>query len=152
GLEAPLQYIFDQSLAANIFDQRGYALKLNLSVGECGNYTDAADVRADQAKYDKCNQNLGPNQPGITTPDPSATRSTATTHRRTRRHRRHSAGSAPAATPAPAATAAPTATPHAPLLGLRPVQDLIDQTAKLVPGGSNVTGTTNDLLDFLLRP
>jgi ABC-type transporter Mla subunit MlaD len=75
GLEAPLQYIYDQSLAINIFDQRGYALKLDINAGDCREYTTAEDVNASEegrAAYERCNQNLGPNQPGLTTPDPSA--------------------------------------------------------------------------------
>jgi virulence factor Mce-like protein len=149
GLEAPLQYIYDQSLAINFFDQRGYALKISLSAGECGNYTDAAGAKADPDKYAKCNQNLGPNQPGITTADPSpTTRSTKT--RRTRRHRRRDAAERPATTPAPSATATP-APGSGPLLGLQPVQDLIDQVTDIVPGRP-LQGTTDDLLDFLLKP
>jgi hypothetical protein len=50
-----------------------------------------------------------------------------------------------------AATPAPDA-PAGPLLGLQPVQDLIDQTKGIVPHQGDVTNTANDLLDFLLKP
>ncbi len=174
GLEAPLQYVFDQSLAANVFDQRGYALKLNLTTGPCSDYTTASGAKADPAKYAACNENLGPNQPGITTADPSppATRSAPT---RTMAKPRHGgAEKTTAAAPTPAATApgnapAPTATP-APLLGLSPVQKLIDQLPRLIdpltgklkqgidqtdllPGAKGADpASSQDLLDFLLSP
>jgi virulence factor Mce-like protein len=149
GLEAPLQYIFDQSLAANIYDQRGYALKIDLSAGECGGYTDAQNVRDDPAKYQKCNQNLGPNQPGINSPDPSQTTQTAAPTRRRAHRRAQRPGAAPGV--APSATPDAGASPN-PLLGLKPVQDLIDRTKALLPPTQDANGATNDLLDFLLRP
>ena len=156
GLEAPLQYIFDQSLAANIFDQRGYALKIDLTTGQCSNYTTATDAKADPAKYAQCNQNLGPNQPGITTADPSGgparsatTRSaTATPTPGAAKHRRRHGAAAPSAPAAPGATP----TPAGPILGLQPVQNLIDSATGAVPGGDKVNTTANDLLDFLLKP
>lgn len=72
GLEALLVYLFDQALSINIYDQRGHLLKINLLTNECTNYRDAASVRADPQLRKKCNGYLGPNQPGITTPDPTA--------------------------------------------------------------------------------
>ncbi len=162
GLEAPLQYIFDQSLAANIFDQRGYALKINISAGECGNYTDAANAKADPEKYKQCNQNLGPNQPGITSPDIGATAATRASRRSRRRGDRDSGDGTPSAGTTPgAATPAPAAQPEKkPIFGLKPVQDLIDSAQQVVPNAVNgVTGggkddddPDNDLLDFLLKP
>jgi virulence factor Mce-like protein len=152
GLEAPLQYVYDQSLAANIFDQRGYALKINLSAGECGGYTDAQNVRDDPGKYERCNQNLGPTQPGINAPDPSgATTRSAPADRRARRRAQQPGATATPTAPA-AATPAPDGTTPGPLLGLQPVQDLIDQTRGVLPRGNDPVGTANDLLDFLLRP
>ena len=72
GLEAILQYPFDQSLAINIFDTRGYLLKLDALINECSAYTDAEDAKAEPERTRRCSQALGPNQPGITTPDPTA--------------------------------------------------------------------------------
>jgi virulence factor Mce-like protein len=147
GLEAPLQYIYDQSLAANIFDQRGYALKINLSAGQCGDYTSAQDVRDNPAKYEQCNQNLGPNQPGITSPDPTASTRTASTKHAGKHRRRHHTTDTPDAVATPTPTAVPGHVP--PLLALQPVQDLLD---KLPQTTQKVTDPTNDLLDFLLKP
>ncbi len=149
GLEAPLQYIFDQSLAANIFDQRGYALKIDLSVGECGSYTDADNVRANPEKYERCNQNLGPNQPGITTPDPSATG-------------RGGPRAAQRARPAARARRRP---PHRSPPRRRPPAQRASRCSACArcrtwstrsrapcPPADRLNGTTDDLLDFLLRP
>ena len=178
GLEAPLQYVFDQSLAINVFDQRGYTLKLNLTTNECSEYATAQDVTKDaaaRAKYERCNQNLGPNQPGITTADPSPPATRRFSAQGGRNARRGSGGagggggsgpSAPNAL-APGATPAPDAPSPAPL-AIKPLKQLIDElpklvdplTGKLKPGklplgrGSSATSpaAAQDLLDFLLRP
>ena len=46
GLEALLQYPFTQSQAINIFDSKGYILKLNILVNECTQYTNAETARS----------------------------------------------------------------------------------------------------------
>ncbi len=69
GFEALLQYVFDQSQALNIFDQRGYILKINALANECNEFTDAAEAKADPGRYERCKQGLGPNQPGVNRPD-----------------------------------------------------------------------------------
>jgi virulence factor Mce-like protein len=72
GLEALLQYPFDQVMAINTFDKRGYVLKLNLILNECGSYTDADHAASDPARTRECGQDLGPTQPGVNDPDPSS--------------------------------------------------------------------------------
>ena len=71
GLEALLRYPYVQSQAINLFDSRGYTLKLNALVNECSEYTNAESARRDPERTSRCNSWLGPNQPGVTTPDPS---------------------------------------------------------------------------------
>jgi ABC-type transporter Mla subunit MlaD len=74
GLEALLQYPFDQTLTLNVFDQRGYLLKLNVILDlqhNCAAYTDAEHAKEDPERTKDCGQPLGPNQPGINEPDPS---------------------------------------------------------------------------------
>jgi virulence factor Mce-like protein len=66
GLEAFLQYAFVQSQALNIFDSKGYLLKLSVLVNECTQYTNAATARDNPARTQRCKQWLGPNQPGVT--------------------------------------------------------------------------------------
>jgi len=67
GLEALLQYFFVQSQAINIYDSKGFLLKLNLLINECTQYTNAQTAREDPERTKNCNSWLGPNQPGITT-------------------------------------------------------------------------------------
>jgi virulence factor Mce-like protein len=148
GLEAPLQYVFDQSLAVNIFDQRGYALKLDVLADQCAGYTTADDARRDEARYRKCSQALGPNQPGITTPDPSPPMTAVRSERSSSKERNAkkpgkagkdqrpaAGGDAPASSGEPAPSGgdtspSPTAGPNAP--DLPPVQQLLDQLPHLL--------------------
>ncbi|HVL95426.1 MAG TPA: MlaD family protein [Solirubrobacteraceae bacterium] len=157
GLEATLQYVFDQSLSLNLFDQRGYILKLNALINECTPYRDAEEAKEDPELIARCNQWLGPNQPGITTPDPSpplsasaeqlATRKPARTRRGAGRDRGGPADARP--TPAPQGDQ-----PGAPKLpDLPKIPDLLEQLPDALKlGGTPQGGRTQDLLDFLLAP
>ena len=71
GLEAILQYPFVQSQAINIFDNRGYMLKLNALINECTAYTDGETAREKPERTKSCSAALGPSSPGINDPDPS---------------------------------------------------------------------------------
>ncbi|HVE67152.1 MAG TPA: MlaD family protein, partial [Solirubrobacteraceae bacterium] len=72
GLEAILQYVFNQSQAINLFDNESYILKASVFLDPtCANYTD--EVQARDPARDRCNAGLGPRRPGVNEPDPSAT-------------------------------------------------------------------------------
>jgi ABC-type transporter Mla subunit MlaD len=77
GFEAVLSYIFDQMMAINIFDENGYILKVNLSASECSDYQNADSVKRKEQQepgfLSRCLAALGPNQPGVTTADPTDT-------------------------------------------------------------------------------
>src|SRR5215207_6317923 len=77
GFEAVLQWLFDQSQAINIYDKNGYILKVNLFHSKCSDYQNPKTLKEEMAKdpsfYKDCAAILGPNQPSITTPDPTAT-------------------------------------------------------------------------------
>src|SRR5918997_3899703 len=77
GFEAVLQWVFDQSQAINIYDKNGYILKVNLFHSKCSAYqtpkTLKEEMEKDPSFYKDCAAILGPNQPSITTPDPTAT-------------------------------------------------------------------------------
>ena len=77
GFEAVLQWVFDQSQAINIYDKNGYMLKVNLFHSKCSDYQNPKSLKEAMAKdpsfYKDCAAILGPNQPSITTPDPTAT-------------------------------------------------------------------------------
>ena len=168
GLEAILQYPFDQSQAINIFDQRGYLLKLLILENECADYTNAKSARDNPERTKRCNGYLGPNQIGVTTPDPTARGATASSARRTgdgdgqragRRDRRAKPGSdrsgddaapgsrsdAPSGSPSPGPT--PGATPDA-------LNDLFDKLppAPSAPQVPAPGGQDTGLLDFLFGP
>jgi hypothetical protein len=67
GLEALLQYVYDQALSTNVFDQNNHILKLALIAG--GNCSKYADVARAKTFGSECAAALGPNQPGINFPD-----------------------------------------------------------------------------------
>jgi hypothetical protein len=77
GFEAFLSYVFDQTMAINIFDENGYILKVNLSASECSEYQNADSIKRKEKEspgfISRCLAALGPNQPGVTTSDPTDT-------------------------------------------------------------------------------
>jgi phospholipid/cholesterol/gamma-HCH transport system substrate-binding protein len=166
GLEAFLQYAFVQSQAINIFDSKGYLLKLSLLLNECSQYTNAATARDDSARTQRCKQWLGPNQPGINTGVVTRTPPTRLKKRAPER-----ASEAPAPAPPPAAPAQPAAPAPAP--GRAPIpapaKPLIDPKGlldKILPGVTDKlkdkltpppkrepkSDSDRNLLDFLLGP
>ena len=159
GLEALLQYPFDQTLALNIFDTRGYILKLSALINECTDLTNKEEALENRERYDRCFHGLGPNQPGITTPDPSAggTQATAT---RARRDRTEPASQAPAAAPEPETTRSldpEQPKPQDPAPSRPSLPDLLDDLPDLIPdlgiGGKDPRpnqAPSTELLDFLL--
>ena len=114
GLEALLQYFFVQSQAINIYDSKGYLLKLSLLINDCTQFTNAQSVLANPERTARCKQWLGPNQPGINSGvvAPQRRRTPQARAERWRRDAGQDAGRAAAvgrgqrATPAAAATAA----------------------------------------------
>jgi virulence factor Mce-like protein len=68
GLEALLQYTFDQTLAVNLHDGNTHILQAQVFEGECAPYADR-----EQASHvmDMCGKLLGPNALGVKTADPT---------------------------------------------------------------------------------
>ncbi|MEA2244318.1 MAG: hypothetical protein QOD24_3874, partial [Solirubrobacteraceae bacterium] len=163
GLEAFLQYAFVQSQAINIFDSRGYLLKLSLLLNECSQYTNAATARDDAARTRRCKQWLGPNQPGVTSGAVTRTPPKGSPKRAPDRP------AAPADTPAPAAPEQPAEPAAPPPPAPAPAKPLIDPKGlldKLLPGVTDKlkdkltpppkrapkAESDRNLLDFLLGP
>ena len=150
GLEALLQYPFDQTMALNIFDTRGYILKLAAFINECTDLTNKEEALGNPERYQRCFHGLGPNQPGITTPDPSAS-----AQQRAARQRTEPASDRGEAAPEASATPAPE-TPTAPRQPQKPLlPELLDRLPDLLPDlGAGSAGKDPkppaDLLDFLL--
>jgi ABC-type transporter Mla subunit MlaD len=168
GLEALLQYFFTQSQAINIYDSKGYMLKLSLLLNECTQYTNASTAVTNAGRTARCNQWLGPNQPGI-----NASAVSRTTPRK-RTPAPASTPDAPAAAPPaaqsppdPGATTTPPPPPPPPpprrlLPSLPDAKQLLDKLLpkiKLPPllPHRNARSTSSDdsersLLDYLLGP
>ena len=69
GLESLIRYFFRQSQAINLFDASSYMLKATVFLDRpCANYADDNAVRDGRAP-ERCRAWLGPNQPGVTSPD-----------------------------------------------------------------------------------
>ncbi|HEX6582725.1 MAG TPA: MlaD family protein [Thermoleophilaceae bacterium] len=75
GMEAIWNFFYWQTLSTNALDDVGHVLRLTALVNECSTY----QVKPDKATIEKCNQFLGPTQPGVTTPDPTRSSAAATT-------------------------------------------------------------------------
>jgi ABC-type transporter Mla subunit MlaD len=69
GLEALLQYTFDQTLSTNIHDGETHILNVFPFEGQCAAY---ADIKAAKEKASECSTQLGPNVIGINFPDATA--------------------------------------------------------------------------------
>jgi virulence factor Mce-like protein len=164
GFEALLQYVYDQTMAVNIYDANTHLLKVALFESECSEYQNAESLRKHEAEHpgfiERCAAWLGPNQLGVLQPDPTETE-TETATRATEsdgKRRRNDASATPtpdAGVPDVPVQAVPTsepgveATPEAlvPLLG-----DTLEQLPEVdLPGRPN-TNNPEDLLDFLLTP
>lgn len=64
GFESFLQYIFAQTQAINLFDTRGYILKLTALINECSGFAGEATIRDKPERIDECANAIGPNGPG----------------------------------------------------------------------------------------
>jgi virulence factor Mce-like protein len=67
GMEAIWNYFYWQTLSTNALDDVGHVLRLTALINECTPY----EVKPSEEHIEKCNQFLGPTQPGVTTPDPT---------------------------------------------------------------------------------
>ena len=67
GMEAIWNYFYWQSLTTNALDDVGKVLRLSVIVSPCTSYA----TNPSEELLETCNQFLGPNQPGVTTPDPT---------------------------------------------------------------------------------
>jgi virulence factor Mce-like protein len=173
GLEALLQYVYDQALATNVHDGNVHILKSIPFVGECADY---ADIAAAKEKANECSTALGPNVIGLTFPDATAPpgydgrdrggpqeraglpiparRTGPQPSKRGEEQRpseeqrgddRGSSGQAPAQPSTPSTPAKP-ALPAVPL----PDVDNLLPAPTVPPTGGDPDQTQEDLLDFLL--
>jgi virulence factor Mce-like protein len=71
GLEALWNYFFWQGLSINGYDSIGHQLRVAITESKCGELHTEIDMSdpVDRKDFEDCTQWLGPNLPGITTPD-----------------------------------------------------------------------------------
>jgi virulence factor Mce-like protein len=74
GLEALLQYVFDQENSTNIYDSSAHILKVSPFVSDCEHYADTTRALETEAEgggslLNKCSATLGPNGVGLNFPD-----------------------------------------------------------------------------------
>ncbi|MEX2194797.1 MAG: MlaD family protein [Thermoleophilaceae bacterium] len=162
GMENLFNYIYWQTLGINAFDELGHLLRVGLLAGgSCLRYT----ARPDQELIDSCASWLGPFQPGVTDPDPTAGAGEAAALERTARRSEDAPGPA-ADGPAVRATEPLPGQPDRsrPQIVLpRAVQELVDRLGGLLsrdggdpPGDARQApgsgGADGQLLDYLLTP
>ena len=153
GFESLLNYLYWQTLAINQFDEVSHVLRANPIIDECSPYS----VNPIREGREHCTAWMGPYQPGITAPDPTAggaqPAANETREARSRPGSERRAGDAPAAGAPPAGGAEPD--PSLPRFVLPDgVQQLVDRLDELTarrpaPRGD---GPAEPLLDFLLGP
>ncbi len=160
GLEAVLQYFYVQSQAINIFDDKGYILKLNALINECSAYTNGDTALAQPERTERCAGKLGDG--GKIEPEPAQGANTAESRRsesgaRSARSVPTQPG-VPGATaenaPAPGSQTSPSPAP-ADKPGLLPEIEVPGVGKVQVPGLTSPSpqrdpGTTTNLLDYLL--
>ena len=164
GLEAFMQYVFVQSQALNIYDSKGYLLKLNVLLNECSQYTNAQTAVEHKERTDRCKQWLGPNQPGVTT-DAVARTTPNKPRSASRDDERTPVADPPPAPAAPTPEASPPPPPPSSKLDPRDLLDKLlppDISDKLPPAlrpkngsGSSANSSAEserNLLDYLLGP
>ena len=156
GMEALWNYIYWQTLGINAFDEVGHLLRIVLfNSGPCTPYM----ANPTPTEIKECNSWLGPNQPGVTTPDakPASTRESAPRKRAAKR------GGDEAAQPKAGAKAPAAPERKADELPLKipeQVKELLDRLGKDLPkapelpldGVQGGGGNTDQLLDYLLAP
>lgn len=159
GLEAFLRYIFTQSQATNLVGANGHLLKVSVFLDNlCAAFTDA--TLAKEKARDRCAAVLGPNRPGITSPDPTATPATARAERRVKARARTASSSR---TREPATSGPPASTPQddqSPSSSSRPGGPVGDLLEGVLPGGvpegvpeaPATPKAAEGLLDFLMGP
>ncbi len=127
GTEALLTYVFNQALTNNAFDELGYMVRTAAFIDKCGPYADAQTAK--DPELADCRAWMGPNQVGVTTPDPSGDRpprSASRTSDRRGASRRPAPPGVTGRAPAGGAPQGPGAPPPTGGLPTQGVTDLLD--------------------------
>ena len=140
GLEALLQYAYDQTTSTSIFDQNNHILKIGAFVGPCADYASEETLKKNPDLERQCGSRLGPDPAGPQLPrrhQARRPRRPRTAGRRKRADGDHDlplpAVPAPVDAPAPAAPATPAA-PSTPSLPSVPTPSTPTVPTPTVPG------------------
>jgi virulence factor Mce-like protein len=172
GLEALLQYVYDQTTSTSIFDQNNHILKIGAFVGPCADYASEETLRKDPSLETECGSRLGPTQPGLNYPD--ATKRAAKDDTNARAQRKRADGnpglplppvpsqdtqpaqpSTPSTPSLPSVPTTPT-TPTTPTVPVPPVTVPPVNVPPVLPSGNGGSGSNDrggggpSLLDYLL--
>jgi virulence factor Mce-like protein len=69
GLEALLQYVYDQTTSTAIYDNNSHILKIGLFASACSEYADPQRLEKHPELERQCSSRLGPTQPGLNLED-----------------------------------------------------------------------------------
>jgi ABC-type transporter Mla subunit MlaD len=174
GLEALLQYVYDQTTSTAIFDQSNHILKIGAFAGPCAPYASEDTLRKDPGLERQCGSRLGPTQPGINYVDLTRRATPADARKRATRKRIDGDRQLPEPeVPAPTDVSKdvpqtpttpqtpqtpnvplPKVDPHAPPIQVPPLPNvpLPKMPTPPTPGGGNGTSDQTPLLDYLLKP
>ena len=140
GLEALLQYTYDQTTSTSIFDQNNHILKIGAFAGPCADYASEETLKKDPGLEQQCGSRLGPIQPGLNYPDVTKRATPDEAKERGARKRTDGdhdlplpAAPAPPDNPAPAAPSAPS-TPATPSVPSVPTPSTPTVPTPTVPG------------------
>jgi virulence factor Mce-like protein len=144
GLEALLQYTYDQTTSTSIFDQNNHILKIGAFAGPCADYASEETLKKNPDLETQCGSRLGPVQPGLNYPDVTKR---AAQDAKDRGAAKRASGDhdlplpavpAPVDAPAPPAPATP-ATPATPSLPSVPTPSTPTVPTPTVPGVPPIT-------------
>ncbi len=145
GLEALLQYVYDQTSSTSIFDQNNHILKIGAFVGPCADYASEETLKKNPDLETQCGSRLGPVQPGLNYPD--VTKRATPEDAKERGAAKRASGDhdlplpavpAPVDAPAPVAPATPAA-PSTPSLPSVPTPSTPTVPTPTVPGVPPIT-------------
>lgn len=155
GVQALLRYVFTQVMSINAFDEVGHLPRVALHTDKCAPYANAETAKRPGMIQD-CAAWLGPNQPGVTTPDPTlpASRRAGDRERRATRRRGRgrergegTRGEAPSGSRGGSEGGTRPASPLPPAL-----QQALEALLRPGLGAEQRASAAPQLLDFLLAP
>jgi virulence factor Mce-like protein len=152
GLQALLEYVYDQVLSVNIYDSSVHILKVSPFVSPCQDYADVAQALSAHGSgklADTCAATLGPNSAGVNFPDTTRPDGLPAYGGLTdaqqnpfptaaARSRRGKKGSSPASSSAPAGSGPATSTPTTPAAPPAATNPNVPTLSDIIPGAPSL--------------